>query len=194
MRQKPPGHSGAKEMSAMKTLAYLACAACFCCVGVSCDQSSYEPSQDQDNSSVVYFNSFESARDTLGWEGITEQMFVRDPAPTGGDWSLHIGGGCIQPTAHIVLPPHGCAGSYRLSFWGKLDDSVQRGVIILAVEAGGEQREEMALVVDSEQWAFYRSKRPLHRSANQELRLEIMIGGIVPASMSIDCIKVERFK
>lgn len=185
----------------MKTLACVVCAAWLGCTGVSCGPSSQEPSQEGaspsepsvegPSSEVFYFNSFESSADTVGWEGISSQMLVNDPAPGGGDRSLHIGGDCIQPTAHIVFPPSGSDGSYRLSFWGKIHDSAQRGRLILRIDGDDEQGVEAGLTVDSDRWAFYKSKRPLYLSAGEALRLEIMVGGIVAASMSVDCIKIE---
>jgi hypothetical protein len=177
----------------MKTLFHIACAVLLCCAGVSCSESPYEPSQEELDAGIVYFNSFESAADTLGWEGITGEMFVGDPAPGGGERSLHISGDCIQPTAHIVFPPDGSDRGYILGFWGKLDDARQTGTLILAVKGDDGQREERALTVDGDQWTFYRSEKPLYTSADEALRLEIMIGGIVSASMSIDHIIIEEF-
>ena len=175
----------------MKKSAFAACSALLCCLVVSCSDTCYEPDVSGD---IVYFNSFESAKDTTGWTGIAEEMFVSDPAPKGGKQSLHIGGGCIQPTAHVVLPVRDDDASYRLSCWGKLDDTERRGAIVLAITESGEQRSEIALVVGSDKWAFYKSAELLHCPANQRLRLEIIIGGIVPASMLVDCIKVERIR
>lgn len=186
----------------MKTLICIACLTCLVCGGLSCGPSAYEPEgeeaissgpgQDVTGSRVFYFNSFESPEDVLGWEGITAEMFVDDPAPGGGLRSLLIAGDCIQPTAYILFPPSGSAGSYRLSFWGKIHDNVQVGELVLAIDSDIEPREARRLMVAGDEWTFYRTKEPLHLSANQALRLEIMIGGFVSASMSIDCIKIEE--
>ncbi len=178
----------------MKRLAYVACVAWLACAGFSCGSSPNEPSQEVASSDVFYFNSFESPADTVGWEGITTQMLVKEPAPGGGDQSLHVIGDCIQPTAHIVFPPSGTGGSYRLSFWGRLHDRVQRGTLILAIDGDDEQGDRTELMVDSDRWTFYKSEKALRLSANEALRLEIMVGGIVAASMSIDCIKIEEFR
>jgi hypothetical protein len=165
------------------------------CLVLSCGSTSYEPDRDgRGGSGVVYFNSFESPGDVVGWTGITEEMLVKDPAPRGGEQSLHIGGGCSQPTAHIVLPVQTDGANYRLSCWGKLLDKSQRGSLILAINTGGDRRRETTLVVDRENWGLYKSEGTLYCPAEHELRLEIMIGGFVPASMLVDSIRIERIE
>jgi hypothetical protein len=175
----------------MKALGCIACAALLGYAAVSCSSSPHEPSGDHDTSRVVYTTSFESARDTTGWIGITERMFQSDPAPDCGNLSLHIGGGCIQPTAYFVLPPRPYSAKYKISCWGRLDSTTQRGTLALTADAGNGSRREAALVVDSEEWTYFTSKDLLRCPAGQELRLEIRIGGFVAASMSVDCLTVE---
>lgn len=186
----------------MKALTCIACLAWLVCAGISCGPTAHEPGgneaissgagKDVANSKDFYFNSFESPEDILGWEGITAEMLVEDPAPGGALRSLLVFGDCIQPTAHIVFPPSDSAGSYKLSFWGKMHDIAQRGTLVLAIDGGDEPREETRVSVEGSQWTFYRSEEPLYLSANQALRLEIMVGGIVSASMSIDCVRIEE--
>jgi len=171
----------------MKTLGYFTCAMLICSSIASCDKKGTEPIKN-----AIYFNSFESAEDTSGWHGITEAMFVSDPAPEGGSQSLHIGGGCIQPAAHINLPEGTRNGYYQVSCWGKLEDLAQGGSIGLVVDAGTEQRRETHLSVSDTVWTFYQSEETLYCPLNHSLRLEIVIGGFVPAGMFVDCIQVER--
>ena len=171
----------------MKFSAFLLAGAMLICLSmVSCDKKATAPAR-----SVIYFNSFESAQDTTGWSGITDAMFVSDPAPKGGKQSLHIGGGCLQPAAHINLPAQTRESYYRVSCWGKVADISQGGSIGLAV---GEQRREIRLIIRDEEWTFYESEESLRCPANRNMRLEIYIGGYAPASMLVDCIKVEKVK
>ncbi|KPK99371.1 MAG: hypothetical protein AMJ91_08055 [candidate division Zixibacteria bacterium SM23_73_3] len=60
----------------MRCLSYITGLMFFCCIIISCGGKSTESAL-----SLVYFSSFESAEDTTGWEGITKEMFVCDPAP-----------------------------------------------------------------------------------------------------------------
>ncbi len=153
----------------------------------ACDNRGLEPGR-----GAIYYNSFETARDTTGWWGVTEAMFVDDPAPHAGDRSLHIGGGCIQPTAYIDLPAPVDDGNYRVSCWGKLEDITRRGSISLIVDADAEGRREIHLVVYDAAWTHYVSQETISCPARQRMRLEIMIGGFVPAGMFVDGITVER--
>jgi len=58
-------------------------------------------------------------------------------------------------------------------------------------QEGGEAR-QIQLRVDSENWTFYESRESLRCSEGCTLRLEIWIGGFIPANMFVDCIKIEK--
>jgi len=121
-------------------------------------------------------------------------MFIADPAPPGGRQALHIDGGCIQPTAHLVFPAQPADGRYRMHCWAKLDAIASGGSIILAVEAQSAERREIFLTVGDTVWTHYRSIDTIHCPAKQAMRLEIVVGGFFPAGMYIDCLQVERTK
>jgi len=173
----------------MRCLDYVAGLMLFCCVIISCGKESTKPAP-----SLAYFNSFESAEDTAGWQGIKEEFFVPHPAPYGGNRSLHIGGGCIQPTAYLTLPPQAGDRNYRISCWGKAPEQSQAGNVILTTTYIGVEREYIQLIINHKEWTFYKSEESLFCPANYSLRIEIYIGGIVPAYMFIDCIKIEEVK
>jgi hypothetical protein len=179
--------SGYRELIIMKTSISIACLLLFFLFVAACDKRGVEP-----RGRAIYFNSFETAQDTIGWIGVTAAMFVNDPAPEAGDRSLHIGGGCIQPAAYIDLPEQADAGHYRVCCWGKLEDSSQGGSVGLVVDAETEQRREIHLVVNRTEWTFYASEEIIRCPAHHRMRLEIMIGGFVPAGMFVDAITAER--
>jgi hypothetical protein len=171
----------------MNAWTYVGCIVLASCLTSSCEKRGTEPTGEP-----FYFNSFESTQDTTGWHGVAAAMFVSDPAPAGGKQSLHIGGGCIQPAAYIDLPQQTRGGYYRLRCWGKLVDISQRGSIGLVVNAETEQRREIHLVISDTAWTSYESEEPFRCPADHHMRMEILIGGFVPASMFVDCIAVER--
>ena len=171
----------------MRYLGYAAIVTLLCCVTTSCDKKSTRPAPD-----IVYLTSFESAQDTTGWQGITDKMFVCDPAPGAGIRSLHIGGGCIQPAAYIDLPPQTSPGNYVVSCWGKVPQVTRPGRIVLQIAQEGGEGWEVQLIVDSEDWTFYKSEESLRCSEDCTLRLQVWIGGFAPAHMFVDCIKIER--
>lgn len=141
--------------------------------------------------SNYFYSSFESAADTLGWQGLSKSMFVNDPAPQGGKSSLHIGGGCPQPAAVYELPavPE---GKYRLSFWGKMGQPSQSAQVYLYYGDREVQTQKIELQVSGEEWKSYVSTADLNVPANTKLKLEIWVGGIILADVYIDMLKVEK--
>ncbi|UCE17709.1 MAG: hypothetical protein JSV84_12600 [Gemmatimonadota bacterium] len=143
-------------------------------------------------SNIVYFNSFESDEDTTGWRWIFQEMFVADPAPGCGRQSLFIGGGCTQPAAYIELPSQAEDSYYIVSCWGKANESDRGGKIVLTTGDVGEERDETELIIHGTEWVSYASEESLYCPADNTLRIELWIGGFVPAYMFVDCIKVEK--
>lgn len=157
---------------------------------LSCGDSCHNPSGG-DPARTLYFTSFETPEDIAGWTGIAEENLNGDPAPGGGDRSLLIGGGCIQPTAYIVLEAEDTDAVYFLSCWGRLLDESQPGSVALATDERWDERDGCSVRVASEDWTYYRSEDQVTCPAGQRLRIEIYIGGIIGASMCLDRIAVE---
>jgi hypothetical protein len=178
----------------MKRSAFLIPFAALCLTSPACD-SSHNPSGGDDirrEPDIVYFNSFESSEDAAGWTGIAEEMFVDDPAPNCGQKSLHIAGGCVHPTAEAVLGGEHAGGDYVISFWGRLDDVSQPGGVVLKAYRDGQPCGESALAVRTGEWSYYASSEPLSCDDGVEFKIDLGIGGIIGASMSLDCLKIER--
>jgi len=160
-----------------------------CCLLTTCQKNTTGP-----NESMLYFNSFESPADTAGWHGITAGVLVDDPAPGAGRRSLHISGGCIQPAAFIQLPERFGPGCYRLSCWGRLDNSSTAGSIGLVADAGQNGIRETRLQISTTDWSHGNSQISWDQPTTMTIGLEIWIGGFVPAHMSIDGITVEKIR
>ena len=152
-----------------------------------CPEWPFEPGQ-----SVIYFDSFETPADTSGWTGLSPAMFVDDPAPGQGLRSLRIGGGCVQPTAYRNLDPVFEEGDYQLSLWGRVNDPNQSGSVILRLADVSDQ--EISVTLHENRWVYYRNPNTLHVPAGSRMRIEIVIGGIVPASMNIDGLAVLKIE
>lgn len=138
---------------------------------------------------TVYCTSFERAADTAGWEGIVPELFVDDPAPGCGRRSLKIWGGCIQPTASLALGPHDKAAYYSFSVWAKAIEETQPGSVSLVSE--GDESPAMVTVKEL-RWHFLNSNKLVFCPAGKPLRLDLSVGGFVPASMQIDGLLVCR--
>jgi hypothetical protein len=141
--------------------------------------------------SVYYYNSFESATDTLRWNGVSVGMFVDDPAPNSGNRSLQIGGGCIQPTAWITLPETKEEGRFKLSCWGKVDQPSQSGGVLLYVDGEMYYSPVAEIRIKDRDWTYYESDTCISCPKVKRLRVELMIGGIIFASMHVDGLSVE---
>ena len=66
----------------------------------------------------IYFNSFESQSDTIGWIGDAFN-FDNDVPSHGGKKSLSISGGCIIPHAEYTIDPQSTDCYLKFRFWGK---------------------------------------------------------------------------
>jgi hypothetical protein len=135
-----------------------------------------------------FFTSFESEQDTIGWKGLSYNMFVDDPAPNSGKKSLFIGGGCLQPTAYKNLGRPAGTGKFRIVCWGKVEDPYHGGSLKLGVE----NSVWTELSINKKGWHFYTSDI-LHYS-NGDLQLEIWVGGIAADFISLDCLSIEQLE
>ena len=144
-----------------------------------------EQSSDNINYGVYYSNSFESINDTAGWENISEEMLKYDPAPNFGLKSLYVGGGCVQPAASIILKtlPD---GPYYISFWAKIEIENLSGSITLS---NGSNEEPLPININNKYWKYFEAG-PVIVKPNFPLKIDIIIGGIIPAYMFIDNLKV----
>lgn len=166
---------------------YLFIMALFGLTGVlSCSKQPLLPEE-----TVFYLNSFETVSDTTGWHGLTDRMFVPDPAPGGGKKSLRIGGGCIQPIAWMEFPPAHIERKFRLSCWAKIHQESQTGGVLIANMDGETKIVAAELSMTGQTWNLYQSEKPLICPPGKKLRVEISIGGIIYASMQIDVLKIE---
>ncbi len=134
---------------------------------------------------IYYSNSFETENDTIGWRGVSTQMMVTEPAPNSGKKSLHIGGGCIQPAASLELNDLS-SQAYYISFWAKVDDENQAGAITLS---NGTNEEPLPITVSTTEWEKF-EVGPILVKDNFPLKIDIIIGGFVPASMFFDNLQV----
>ena len=143
-------------------------------------------------SKIIYCNSFESADDVKGWNGISKSMLKDDPAPGGGSKSLHIFGGCIQPAAYVELPSASSDGHYKIRCWGKIQKQSQKGEVVLV--KSDEERKSVHLTIGEEDWKLYETDELLFFKRDEKIQIEIWIGGFIGADMYVDCIEVERVK
>ena len=117
------------------------------------------------------------------------KTFVDNPAPGCGRKSLHIGGGCLQPVLWTTLPPQREDGYYSLSLWG-----LDTGAIVLTTSEPYDVREEIEILVLTNEWTYFESEDSLFCSSKDSLKIEIYSGGYVPQYIYIDCLKVERLE
>jgi len=142
---------------------------------------------------VFYFNSFETDKDTLNWEGISTTMFVEDPAPDGSQKSLFIGGGCIQPKAWITFPELHDGGTFSITCWGKVPETYHGGCVVLRVLNEEENSNRIELRITEKEWTLVESETVIDCPPMHSLRLEIWVGGIVPDFLQLDCITIKKW-
>ena len=138
---------------------------------------------------IVYMNSFESAQDTVGWQGIFQYMFVNDPAPNCGSKSLKIGGGCIFPTASIDFDSTLSEHSYKISCWAKVGEN--GGMIFLTTDDEKSFSPAMKIIeITDTVWTHYETDSTFYCPANKKLRLGIFSGGYIPGHIYVDLLSI----
>lgn len=143
---------------------------------------------DSPASDVVYFNSFESPKDTVGWSGYGGRAFVEDTPPNGGKQSMRISGGCIVPHAQTQFdgPTQDCY--LTLQCWGK-NLALGGGVSLYRLS---DCSKSISISVSDTVWTFMRSDGTLFCPAGDRLVIEMMSGGIVYSAMLIDLLEVRK--
>lgn len=135
----------------------------------------------------IYFNSFESQSDTVGWSGDAFN-FDYDVPLHGGKKSLSVSGGCIIPHAEFTINPQNTDCYLKLKFWGK--NLSNGGSLWLAVNM--KRYNSISFDVSEKEWTLYESQDSLFCPANTSLTLGIIAGGIYSSSILIDMIEITR--
>lgn len=149
-----------------------------------CDDSNVGP----DNGGIsLYYNSFETNADTVGWRGHGTMSFRSEAPPGGGRQSVCVSGGCASPHAVFDLPPSGKDRLLELRCWGKGIGEGGYAALVGGVFSGPADRIEVR-IAESE-WTPYRSKT-LNWPANEPITLEIGGSGFLPGAALIDLLEV----
>ena len=144
-------------------------------------------SQAQQGNIVIYFNSFESPQDTIGWQGYGAREFRNDVPPSGGNQSLYISGGCIVSHAWIELGPFEEDGFFQLRCWGK-DLAIGGGIWL--EEEGDYPRDQIGMVINQKEWKYYESAETLFCLAGKKIILSMGAGGIASSAMLVDKVEI----
>jgi hypothetical protein len=135
----------------------------------------------------IYFNSFESQSDTVGWRGYAFNFAIDVPSQ-GGKKSLSISGGCILPHAQYIVSAQNTDYHLVLKFLGK--NLSNGGSVNLYVNKAGYK--EISFDVSKKDWTLYESRDTLFCPANTSLTLEVMAGGIISSAILIDMIEISK--
>lgn len=135
----------------------------------------------------IYFNSFESQSDTVGWRGYAFSFYNDAPLP-GGKKSLSISGGCILPHAEYTISAQNTDCHLILKLWGK--NLSNGGGVYLYVNKAGYR--EISFDVSEKDWTLYESQDTLFCPANTSLTLGIIAGGIAASSILVDMIEIRK--
>ncbi len=139
----------------------------------------------------IYFNSFESAMDTIGWQGYGSYNFFADAPPVGGTQSLNIFGGCIMPHAFVIFQNKSSSQYVKLHCWGK---QIGIGGYVSLSKLNSLSQSIFCNITDTI-WTYYESADSIYCSANDTLCLYFMGGGgRVKGAILIDMIEVKGFK
>lgn len=137
-----------------------------------------------------YYNSFEVETDARGWEGISEGNFCGEAAPEGGNKSVIIGGGCVQPAASLNLGAVQSSAKLRICFQAKMVQENQGACLYLINYSGNEILDSIAVSVSGNYWKGYDSNSSLNVTRGDSLRIDVIAGGYFAAEVMLDCLRI----
>jgi len=143
--------------------------------------------KENDPGQQIYFNSFESQSDTVGWIGYAFN-FANDVPKHGGTKSLSVSGGCLIPHAEYTVPSQNSDCYLIVKFWGK--NVSNGGSVYLYVNKAGYK--EISFDVSGKDWTLYESRDTLFCPANTSLTLGAMAGGISSSAIIIDMVEIRK--
>jgi len=153
-------------------------------VSISCEK---ENTKENTLEQQIYFNSFESQSDTIGWIGYAFN-FANDVPSKGGKKSLSISGGCILPHAQYTISAQNTDYHLVLKFWGK--NLSNGGSVNLYVNKAGYK--EINFDVSEKVWTLYESRDTLFCPANTSLTLSASAGGFISSAILIDMVEIRK--
>jgi hypothetical protein len=134
---------------------------------------------------LIYFNSFETSADTVGW--INRGFTIANDAPFfGGKHSLYVSGGCVSPHARFEFQNKTASGYVHFSCWGKR--LFNRGYVGLSVK--NSQGRGISFTILDSVWIPYVAADSFYCAKDDTLQLTMLCGGFVVGEMLIDLISV----
>lgn len=150
-------------------------------------KKSEQTAPEQSKEEQIYFNSFESPSDTLGWGG--ELTIMNEAPPSGGKHSIYISGACNAPHAYVTLTGPASESHLILRCWGK---NLSNGGDVELRRTSDWYKPPIGIFISDTVWTSYQSKDTLFCPAHDTLSLELTSGGYSPSAMLIDLIEVVR--
>jgi hypothetical protein len=135
----------------------------------------------------IYFNSFESQSDTVGWRGYAFN-FANDVPSIGGKKSLSISGGCILPHAQYTISTQNTDYHLVLKLWAK--NLSNGGSVNLYVNKAGYK--EISFDISEKDWKLYESRDTIFCPANTSLTLSASAGGFITSAILIDMVEITK--
>ncbi|RMG21664.1 MAG: hypothetical protein D6732_26975 [Methanobacteriota archaeon] len=139
---------------------------------------------------VVFFNSFETPRDTLSWYWAGKYRLTSDTPPGGGGTAVEIAGGNILPSATFISRPLKHGGFFTLDCWGKTMDV--GGYVELAVISDHEIVESISVSIVQPQWKFLQTPQTIFCPPHSSLMITIHAGALSNGKIVVDNIRVKK--
>jgi hypothetical protein len=143
--------------------------------------------KEEERGQQIYFNSFESQTDTVGWEG-NAFSFANDSPKHGGKKSLGISGGCVLPHAQYTVSPQNTDCYLIFKFWGK--NLSNGGGVFLEINKAGYRG--YSFDVSDSDWTLYESPDTLFCPANTSIMIGAIAGGISSSAILIDMVEIRK--
>ena len=139
---------------------------------------------------TVFFNSFESPRDTLSWFWRSKPHLTHDTPPGGGNSALRINGGKEMPSGGFITRPVKNGGYYTVQCWAKVLSL--GGFIVLSAVKEHQVENAIHLNIVEEDWTLISSSDTLYCPPGLQLMLTLQSGVFLDGAILVDNLVIRR--
>lgn len=152
---------------------------------LACGEDINSPSEN--NSKVVYFNTFENPSDFNFFSGSCKLDTLNNPSNIGKRSLLVYNESASMSAfkAHEILEE----GFYTIGFWSKVNQDDVVGNVSFSTSLVNSS-ENVSLMINDKNWSYYESESSIYVSTNDTIYFHFFVSGKDINSMNVDDLKI----